>query len=64
MKRFWMVYVEGKNAPTRLHPTEADALTEAARLVSMQRCIAYILEATHVVTQAEPPIISEKLSDD
>lgn len=35
MNKFWMIYVEGKGAPTYKHPTENEARKEAERLAKL-----------------------------
>ena len=41
--RFYMIYVEGQNGPTRKHPTYQDAKKEAERLARLTRRKTYIL---------------------
>ena len=42
---FWMVYVEGRSAPTKKHPTFLEAEKEAIRLAKCNQCAAYVLQA-------------------
>ena len=41
--RFYMIFVEGQNGPTRKHPTYQDAKKEAERLARLMRRKTYIL---------------------
>lgn len=41
--RFYMIYVEGQNGPTRQHLTYQDAKKEAERLARLMRRKTYIL---------------------
>ena len=41
--RFYMIYIEGQNGPTRKHPTYQDAKKEAERLARLTRRKTYIL---------------------
>lgn len=42
-KKFYMIYVEGQNGPTRQHLTYQDAKKEAERLARLMRRKTYIL---------------------
>ena len=49
-KVFYMVFLEGGNAPTVRHPSLADAEEEAARLTNKFARPAFVLEAVTVMT--------------
>lgn len=53
-KKFWMVYVEGRNGPTHKHPTKASASAEAMRLHASTGCVAYVLSAVEAVKPIVP----------
>ena len=44
-KSFWMVYVDGQNAPVIKHETEQSALTEARRLAKITGNETFVLKA-------------------
>lgn len=46
--KFWMLYVEGGNAPTFAHRTIASARAEAERLAEKLGKKVYVLEAVSV----------------
>ena len=48
MKKFWMVTLDGGNAPTARHATIELARAEAARLSAKHAVPAHVLE--HVIT--------------
>jgi hypothetical protein len=49
-KVFWCVAADGKNAPTKQHETEFDALQEAIRIANKERCDTFVLKCTKVVS--------------
>ena len=57
MQKFWMVYVEGKGAPSRKHQTKEDAFEEAKRLALQERGRAVILEAVYVAHLVDEPVV-------
>lgn len=42
---FWMVYVEGRSSPVKLHHTQDSAEQEAQRLAIKNQCPAFVLQA-------------------
>jgi hypothetical protein len=59
---FWMVYGEGKSAPTRKHQTAEEAVNEAQRLAKLNVGTAfYVLSAGLIVTADEPVVKVEAL---
>ena len=52
MNKFWMLYVEGANSPTRKHESYLDALEEAKRMAGLRDFKGsriYVLEAVGVI---------------
>ena len=57
-RTFWMVYVSHKNSPTKRHPSEASAITEAQRLALLNKGFnVYVLEAQMYCHTEEAPIV-------
>ena len=54
---FWMVYVEGRNSPTRKWEKREEAEAEAMRLTIKEGRDAYILEAVQGYAIPEPQTI-------
>ena len=54
MKKFWMVYVEGRQGPVVKHQTKASALQEAQRLHLQTGQTAYVMSATSAVKATAP----------
>ena len=54
MKKFWMVVVDGGNAPGKRQATLTEAKQEAARLAIKEGRTAHILEVTEAVTYTPP----------
>ena len=44
MKKFWMVFLEGRSSPTRKHDEIGTAMVEAERLATIERVPAHVLE--------------------
>jgi hypothetical protein len=61
---FWMVYVEGKNTPTRKYENELDAIHEAERLTNKEGLLSYILKAEKVVAPIKKTELIELSSVD
>lgn len=54
--KFWMVWVEGRGAPTVRHADERSATAEAARLAKHEKRTAYVLEAVRGFAHKKPDI--------
>lgn len=54
--KFYMVYVEGGNAPAHRHPTLAAAITEARRLTLDVKRKAYVLETVGSLKVESAPV--------
>ena len=64
--KFWMVFIEGRNAPTKKHFTADDARLEAERLLRLPENgyhIAYILECMSFGAIESPPVIWRTVVD-
>ncbi len=48
MKKFYMVYAESGNSPTKKHETEREALEEAQRLCDLEQRNVFVLRASWV----------------
>jgi len=58
--KFWMVFIEGRNTPTKRHFTVDDAHVEAERLLKLSENrfhVAYILECMSFGAIESPPVI-------
>ena len=44
MKKFWMVFLEGRSTPARKHDDIGKAMVEAERLATIERVPAHVLE--------------------
>lgn len=57
----YMLYIEGKSGPTKIHTTEQDAQAEAERLTRIERRPVLIFKAIAKIKLAESPVIREEL---
>jgi hypothetical protein len=61
-KGFYMVYLQGRNAPCVQHLTEDAAQDEATRLARKEKCTAYVLKAVAKIELAEQPVTKTELA--
>ena len=63
-KRFWMVWKDGANAPTKKHETRVAALVEANRLSTANPSfVFYVLVAEYEVEAVVPQIRTRYLPE-
>lgn len=57
---FWMVYLEGRSAPTKKHESYVEAMREALRLSTKERRSAYVLETKCAFVVQDPVMFLPK----
>jgi len=64
VKKFWMLFLEGGEAPKYQHPNIQSAQGEAERLKRMYpNKHVFILEAVSIAALGQPPIVHIEIDD-